>query len=460
MKYFRNRNILCTDMSKNKVDDLVEVLANTGVVKNDGNGKIYIQDEQTKIWQRHGKRKERQIIARILKDKGYMVRRSDLERLQREVEESIYFMDETLSDTTPTNTIRATNGVLNLATSEFVEQIDDKATYKNMLNFQYVPNANLKNAPTVRNFLRKSLGISEEHIEDSPKFKRFLEAIIYLISDIANAKKAVAMIGAPNTGKSVSLKLIERVIGADQVIPMSFGDIVKRFHGSLMEGKMLVISHEMPLKPLKKLDKLKAIISGDPLLVEQKMIQAHAYTPTVKLITAANNLPVLGEPDAGGAFCDRLLIIPFAKEVEDKNPNLLGELWEERDILFSLAADSAKEFIKNGLNFTPEPEGDNLVERLKNEGNSVTYFINECYQETANGKISLSDFYDKYVEFCKSNLLRASDKVSFKGQLSQLGYEFGKRRVPNYTNPRCCIMGLSEKIFNLSEKSEVSFKVA
>ena len=107
MKYFRNRNILCTDMSKNKVDDLVEVLANTGVVKNDGNGKIYIQDEQTKIWQRHGKRKERQIIARILKDKGYMVRRSDLERLQREVEESIYFMDETLSDTTPTNTIRA-----------------------------------------------------------------------------------------------------------------------------------------------------------------------------------------------------------------------------------------------------------------------------------------------------------------------------------------------------------------
>ena len=356
-------------------------------------------------------------------------------------------MDETLSNTTPKNTICITNGILNLATGKFAEKLDDKVKYKNILNFKYIPNANLKNAPTVIRFLRKSLGITEENIEESPKFKRFLEAIIYLMSDIANAKKAVMLLGAANTGKSVTLKLLERVIGSEQVIPMSFADVVKRFNGSLMEGKMLVISHEIPLKPLKHLDKLKAIISGDPLLVEQKMIQAHAYTPTVKLITAANNLPTLGEVDAGGAFCDRLLIIPFAKSVEDKNPNLLEELWEERDILFSLAADSAKDFIKNGLKFTPEPEGDELVKRLKKEGNSVTHFINECYQETADAKISLSDFYDRYAEFCKSNLLRPSDKVSFKGQLSQLGYGI-------------CILGLSEKIFNLSEKSEVTGKVA
>ena len=452
MRYFRNKNILCTDMKKNEVDDLVEVLADTGSVRNDGDGKIYIQDERTKVWQRYGKRKERQKLSQILKDKGYAITRSDSERLQREVEESLYFMDETLSDTTPTNIIRTQNGVVKLVTSEFTEEIDESVKYKNQLNFNYILQANLENAPEIKHFLRKSLGIDEENIEESPKFKRFLEVIVYLISDIANAKKAVMLIGPPNTGKSVFLKWLERVVGADQVIPMSFADCVKRFNGSLMEGKMLMISHEMPLKPLKCLDKLKAIISGDSLLVEQKMIQAHGHTPRVKLITAANNLPVLGEADAGGAFCDRLLIIPFAaKSVENKNSNLLEELWKERDIMLSMAVDSAKSFLGNNLNFTPEPEGDSLVEKLKHEGNSITYFITECYQEMTNGKICLADFYDRYVSFCKGDLLRPVDSTAFRVQLEQLGYRLEKRRVSSYPNPRKCILGLSAKTLNMSE---------
>ena len=51
---------------------------------------------------------------------------------------------------------------------------------------------------------------------------------------------------------------------------------------------------------------------------------------------AANALPELGEIDAGGAFAERLLPIPFAKREGDNDVTLLDKLYEERDILFSV----------------------------------------------------------------------------------------------------------------------------
>lgn len=281
-----------------------------------------------------------------------------------------------------------------------------------------------------------------------------VEMLAYSISNLGNNKKAMMLLGPPNVGKSVLLKLTARVLGEEWVVPLSMSDIVHRFNGSLMEDKKLVVAHEMVARPLKDLHKLKAVISGDPIIVERKFVQGHGYTPNVKIIMAANNLPLLGEPDVGGAFSDRLAILQFAQSVKERNPNLLEEIWEERDILFSIAVNSMKDFIARGMTFSPEPESDKLVEKLKLEGNSTDYFINVRYESKADCKICLADFYEDYAEFCKENLLRAVSKDSFRSQLLQLGFEISKHRVGTYPNPRSCIVGLAKKIEKIAEQSK------
>lgn len=250
-------------------------------------------------------------------------------------------------------------------------------------------------------------------------------------------KKAMLLLGPPNSGKSVVLHFIANIIGDDNYVPLSFRDIGERFRGSLMEGKHLILTHEMNCAELTNIDAVKAVISGDPIIIEAKGVQPKTFVPSVKILLAANSLPLLKQVDAGGAFCERLVILRFPKSIQKRDTKMLEKLLRERDAIMSLAIKTLPALIERDLRFVEEPHGMELLNRYKAESSSILAFTTEKLLTMKEQWLPNTQMYEMYVCFCRENLFRPLQERNFRKELVQIqmGAEFGKARPHPNDNP-------------------------
>lgn len=190
-------------------------------------------------------------------------------------------------------------------------------------------------------------------------------------------------------------------------------------------------------------------------MAEAKYGRVTNYRATCTLISAANNLPALGEPDVGGAFAERLLIIPMGEHpVEQRDPNLLDALWEERDVICSMAVAAAPDLIKRRMAFTETDEMKSLRVEFSKGANALDSFLNTHYVRDINGKVCTQAMFDEYSAFCEEEFMTPMKKPAFRNNLRQMGFKFGKARTSSYPNPVWCVEGLSPKKLAADDKAE------
>ena len=390
----------------------------------------------------------RRVIAILLRRLGIRACTcAEIKVLQSEIVESLQFYRKGLSEKGFSDWIVAMNGRVNLKTLA-VSKHDPELYEKNGLDFTFDKNAELRNESVFAKFLITSLDIDEVRSssgEYHPKVRFLLQAIVYLLSNLYGAKKAIVFLGAPHTGKSVLIKFLARLVGDNGYIPLSLADLSDRFRSSLLEHVHVVLSHEMMCTGLKHLDIVKAIISGDPIIIEAKGKQPKVFTPNVKILMAANSLPMLAETDVGGAFADRLSVLTFGKSIASKNLSLLEELWAERDNILSLAVKEAPNLIADNLVFCEDEMGQMAVAAYKAEGNAVVDFLANAYDQDEGGKIYLLDVYQAYKKYCADNAVNLCTCRQFRQQLAQLGYVIRKSRIWGSDNPRACVCGVKAR---------------
>ena len=298
------------------------------------------------------------------------------------------------------------------------------------------------------NFVKTSLGISTANPSQNPKLKLLLEIIGYSLSNLWGAKKAAILLGPPHTGKSVILNFVENIIGTSLCRHLTLNDLADKYRCGQMNGARLLLSHEMKLGSLKRLDTVKSVISGDPITIEKKGVQAWDYIPRAKVLIAANSLPYLGEADVGGAFAERLIVLPFAnRDTKEKDTKLLAKLLEEKDQIVSLALKSMQGFLENELVFESLPEAQYIVDEYKVNGNPVTAFLEETFIRTNNDSdfVGLRQLYLEYESFCELNAFHKCSAARFRQQLAQLGFNFHRHRLDPKANPVSCVLGLKRK---------------
>ncbi len=432
-------------MKKQDFNQAMTILRASGVLKNDGAGNVFVYDEQRGVCKQLRPIRARQCIEAILRKAKIFMPTRELRELHTNVAERLEFLDERLKVYTASVMIACENGLVDLSTGK-LQEFDRNILIRNFLNFRFVEDAHLSHESRTYQFIRTLLGVKSGPLEASPKYHLFLEMLGYAISNLRPVKKAFVLLGPPSIGKSVVLELIARIVGEDAYTSATWATLVEKYYSALVVGATLVLSDEMPVKPLRHLDVLKSIISGSSIVVEKKFGEIQKYTPHVKLISAANCLPELGEPDAGGAFAERLSILRLGLDAPiEKDPDLIEALWEERDMLFSLAVKETKTLIERKMTFTEDPDGQVLCEQLRNSGNSVNSYIQSRYQKNPNGRVSIEDCYADYINFCDEEFWLAVAKAVFRRQVAQLGYSFQKLRVPGHTNPCRCIVGLTAR---------------
>ena len=438
-------------MKKEAMQEMIYIMRQSDLYRNNGNGDLYRYEESLGVWQLSKGVDGRRNLCLDLRSYGKNLVVDELKKLLEEMQENPDFTELKLAPNSHSTLIAVKNGAIDLKDGS-LQKHNRNFFLRHALDFNFNSKVGqLEKENTWFHFARTSLGIESVGIEVDGRWCSFLESLIYLLSDLPNAKKMILFLGLPNSGKSVVIEFLERVIGDCHCMPMSFADMGQRFRGSLMKNIHLITCHEMPLKPLKNLDNIKKVIAENPIIIEAKGVQPEKLTPTAKIVFAANNMPTLGEPDAGGAFAERLKVVMFDKKSNDRDVSLSEKLWNDRDAFLSLAVKSMPNFIKRGLIFSEDNSEKEIIAEFKSNGFSLDLFIQENCERNAENRVWLTEFIKWYADFCDNNLYTAIDRKEIKSALAQMGFKLERVRIKGHPNACMCVIGLALKKADLKE---------
>lgn len=320
---------------------------------------------------------------------------------------------------------RRNKNILNLKTNAFnlitcqpytVKKTDYCSYYANF-ELLHLEKVSIDEAPNFKKFIQSSFGEDK----NSKKMKLLLQIMIYLISDVAGAKKMFFLLGAPHSGKSVILNLIEYVVGAQERSIISMHEFGTRFKLVGLLNSRLNLSHEVRNTNVHCLDVLKKIVANEPILVEQKGKDAIEIKPATKLLFAGNALPKLGEVD-DQAVVTRLVILRFPQSIErDKwDIDLLSKLKNEVNVIFTLALKELPELISNNFCFEEPADSRAFLINYGQSQNSVRQFVEDVCELDVAGRTQYGELLNAYKIFCTENAVKVLDEFEVKQHISML----------------------------------------
>lgn len=301
------------------------------------------------------------------------------------------------------------NGVYDLNQGKLISGEEAVSLAKEMcftyaLDFSYIEGASLDKAPVFRRFLETSLEVTA----CAEKQALLLEIIGICISSVQIARKFYFFVGATKSGKSVIADLLHRIVHPElAVTAFGLNQLSGRFNVQHLEYSRLNLCRELTAGKVTGTDTLKMLVSDEPMFVEGKGKEGYVAHIHTKLLTCANQMPNFGEMDAAGnkSMTDRMVVLRFNRTIseEEMDRHLLDKLFEERDVILSMAVDALKALHDRDYIFTVPDDTKELMESYVQESRSLELFLEERCELT--GKVHLSAFISAYKEFCAENAL-------------------------------------------------------
>lgn len=406
MRLKNNPKLKLPSSSKNAEHFAYATLMDSGYFLAENNSLFYKQDS---YYARLTENEEAIVIRSLLfEETSVMLTSSKLKDIAKRLKETEKIQFNFIEEYRKTMMyVNVQNGAYDILNKTLISAEETNHIFNYRLNFNYVANADIKNAPHFLNYCNSSL---------SPEKTEFLLEILgYCISSLIGAKKAFFFIGEPSCGKSVLLNVIEKVVGEDNVSNIAFKRLGDKFCLGHYENVRINICKETRNKPLTDTDNFKSLVSNERMYSELKGINGHSFYSYLKLLTASNYFPQFADMDE--AIIDRLCILHFDKSISRENwdINLEEHLFDERDIIFSLALDKLQELVKNNYVFNVPEECRKYIERNCCICDSVKEFIDSNCKIKAESKVFCKTLYEEYLRFCDDNVRTCLHKLkSFK----------------------------------------------
>lgn len=302
------------------------------------------------------------------------------------------------------NYLNVSNGVVDLDTGKLSDH-DPKKFFTYSLDFNYNPEADFTKCEAFMKFARSSLNYDINIC----KTVRLLEMLGYIISSATGAEKCFILVGASNSGKSVMLNLVEKVVGEDNTTNIPIDKLGNGFNLGTLRYSRVNINREISGSELKDMDIFKSICSCERVTGELKYVNSFSYKCRCKLLFAGNCLPEIKKIDSSNneAIFNRLCILYFSKGLtdEEKDLTLQERLFEERDVIFSAAINALMELRKRHYIFTEDAESTEYLDNYKSSNQALKHFIEECCIIDVNAKIHTREFISAFKKYCTDNAL-------------------------------------------------------
>lgn len=297
------------------------------------------------------------------------------------------------------------NGVYNILTGEFTTD-RSKWIFDYVLAFNYVEDCTEGDCPNFMHFIRTSAGAENKDC--------LLISTGFAISSLTDVKKAVFLIGESDGGKSTYLRLIESAVTPELVSNINFQQLSSGYFVIQLLGKKINISYDNSSKAMDNEQQFKSIVANERISARALRENPVQFVPTAKLFFASNKPYTYKNPDL--ALYRRMVLIPFEYSIppEKQDKELLNKLENERDVVFSLAARTLKEFVESGYDFKMSPKAKAYLESRIAALNSVDGFLDDRAAIDEKGSVSAASLYEAYKLWCSDNALDAVDKAEFK----------------------------------------------
>jgi len=277
-----------------------------------------------------------------------------------------------------------------------------------------------------------------------PRFLRFLEEIFrddpdreqkirflrqwmgYLLIPDTSFQKMLFLLGRGANGKSVLCKVVEAILGKENVSHAMLNRLGRAAVRVELAGKLANISPDLPTQALKEDGYLKAIVSGDSIEAERKYSDSCTITPHCRLMIATNSMP--DTPDRSDGFFRRVIVLTFNRQFgrEEDDPGLLDALVGELDGIIAWAVEGLRELLVAG-EFSIPPSSAQALGEYRCEANPVQQFAEECLVGApSGGGLAASDVFAIYSRWCAAHGQAHGTSIGFGRALANLGFQSRK----------------------------------
>ena len=323
--------------------------------------------------------------------------------------------------------------------------------------------------------------LASSHVEDKITIQRVWEMMALCIIKTNKFEKAFMNIGSGSDGKSTLFRVIESVLGGENVSHVSIHEFaMSQFAPSYIDGKLANIYADIEDNELTHVGVLKQLISGDSLYAQPKFKMPYSFVPFATLIFSANKLPDIGgSAGEGTAIFRRFEIINWVKSFMSKKDGrdvdlaykiILDE--KERNAIFVNMVYYAKKLLKSG-ELTYETTAEDVRREWKEKADPIQGYINSGWIEISNdyeSTVAATTVYTNFLKWCKINKFKAVSNKRFSHRFTEMsGVEHTRSRVKDgseivnvWVYRGCKIIDpnrknvLSDKKSSVSEESQQS----
>jgi putative DNA primase/helicase len=317
--------------------------------------------------------------------------------------------------------VNVRNGELHWAGDRWDFRPHDRERFStSQIPVDYAP---LATAPRFEQFLGEVFRDDPDRLEKSVIV---CEAFGYSLLTTCEFEKFFLLIGAGANGKSVLLRLLQDLLGVENVAAVQPSQFDNRFQRAHLFGKLANIITEIAEGAEIADAQLKAIVSGELTTAERKMQPPFDFRPFSTSWFGSNHRP--HTRDFSAALFRRAIVIEFNRVIEphEQDQRLGEKLRAELPGVLNLALESmAGVFARGGFTTAPSVEAAKASWRL--EADQVAQFVEEsCVLDPA-GQIASGELYAAYGTWAdESGIRRKLNRRNFTIRLSRFGVEVAK----------------------------------
>lgn len=336
------------------------------------------------------------------------------------------------------------NGVVDLRTGELRDaKLEDYLLSRSPVTY----NADAK-CPRWDLFLK-------EVFENKTDIIDFVQQCVgYTLTGITKEEALFCVFGEAGTGKSKFITVLGMLLG-DYYTPINKETLFQTSNriigdGASLPGKRFVTGSEASGKGELDTEKIKTLTGNDRIVVRPLYKPEYSFLPQFKLWLAFNSRPTI--IDHTGGVWRRLKMIPFDHPFEgDKRDfDLIDKLKPELPGILNWAIEGCLKWqkLEHGLQ-NPETI-ETLNQAYRDDFNPFTQFLSDQCVLHSDVYCGASDFYKRYVSWCKEQDEKPIGKTKVAEQLRAMGIN---KRKPTSGIRQQTYFGveLLNKRMNLSE---------
>lgn len=267
-------------------------------------------------------------------------------------------------------------------------------------------------------------------IPDGDDREMLLEYAGLCLTRDVRQQKFLILQGVGGSGKSTLIRLIERMIGSENIANISLSELTQRFAAYGLMGKLLNSCADLEVAALEDTSVLKKLLGEDSLRVEPKGKDAISIRSMARLIFSTNELPTVKSERSNG-FYRRLQVLEMNRQPTTINAALFDGLNGQINHFIRLCVEAVQRMYERGTLLESE-NSKTAVKQMRSDSDSVEAWLSEMTVKMQERKEERGRLFQSYTSYCYQSDRQALGQTAFYKALRTKGFSEFKTMGQRY----------------------------